>query len=165
MRVLVTIGSRHGGTWEIGETVADVLRRRGHQVTMRDPDDVASLDGIDAVVLGSAVYTAHWLPAPRDLADRLADELAERPVWLLSSGLATQPATAANSPHEIQALVARLGARGHRSFRGRLDRSVLTFAERAVIAGARARDGDHRDMAAVAAWADEVADAPTPAHA
>jgi len=72
---------------------------------------------------------------------------------------------AANSPHETRALVERIGARGHRSFRGRLDRSVLTFAERAVIAGARARDGDHRDMAAVAAWADEVADALTPAHA
>jgi len=165
MRVLVTIASRHGGTWGIGETVAGVLRQRGHDVTMREPEDVATLDDVDAVVLGSAVYTAHWLPAARDLADRLADDLAQRPVWLLSSGLATQPATAANSPHEIRELVERIGARGHRSFRGRLDRSVLTFAERAVIAGARARDGDHRDMEAVAAWAEEVADTLTPAHA
>ncbi|MGY4643167.1 flavodoxin domain-containing protein [Cellulomonas sp. URHB0016] len=164
MRVLVTIASRHGGTWGIGETVADVLRRRGHEVSMLEPDDVASLDGVDAVVLGSAVYTAHWLPAARELAERLGSELAERPVWLLSSGLATQPAAAANSPHEIQELVRRIGARGHRSFRGRLDRNALTFTERAVIAGARARDGDHRDMAAVAAWSQEVADALTPVH-
>ncbi|QGQ18851.1 protoporphyrinogen oxidase [Cellulomonas sp. JZ18] len=158
MRILMAVASRHRGTWEIGEVAADVLRARGHDVDQRAPEDVASLDGYDAVVLGSAVYTAHWLPAARDLARRCADGLRERPVWLFSSGLATQPANAANSPLEIQALRERVGARGHRSFRGRLDRAVLSFAERAIIAGGRAREGDHRDMAAVAAWAGEIAD-------
>lgn len=164
MRILVTIASRHGGTWGIGEVVAQTLRERGHDVTMTPPDDVTDLDDVDAVVLGSAVYVAHWMPAARDLADRLADELAARPVWLLSSGLATQPAASANSPHEIRALADRVGARGHRSFHGRLDRSVLSFTERATISAARAREGDHRDMAAVARWAGEIADALAPAH-
>lgn len=158
MDVLVAVASRHGGTWEIGEVVAEALRGRGHVVDVRAPEDVTTVAGYDAVVLGSAVYVAHWLPAARDLADRCADELGSRPVWLFSSGLATQPANSANSPHEIAALRDRLGACGHRSFRGRLDRAVLSFAERAVIAGGRAREGDHRDMAAVAAWGSEIAD-------
>ncbi|WP_136519378.1 MULTISPECIES: flavodoxin domain-containing protein [Cellulomonas] len=159
MRILMAVASRHHGTWEIGEVAADVLRRRGHEVDQRAPEDVASVDGYDAVVLGSAVYTAHWLPAARELARRCEDGLRARPVWLFSSGLATQPANAANSPLEIRALLDRLGARGHRSFRGRLDRAVLSFAERAIVAGGRAREGDHRDMAAVAAWAQDLADA------
>lgn len=159
MRILLAVASRHHGTWEIGEVVADVLRARGHEVEQRVPEDVGTVAGYDAVLLGSAVYSAHWLPAARELARRCAGELATRPVWLFSSGLATQPANAANSPLEIRALRERLGARGHRSFRGRLDRAVLSFAERAVVAGGRAREGDHRDMAAVAAWATEVADA------
>lgn len=159
MRILMVVASRHHGTWEIGEVAADVLRGRGHDVDQRAPEDVRSLEGYDAVVLGSAVYTAHWLPAARDLGRRCAEELRARPVWLFSSGLATQPANAANSPLEIQALRERVGARGHRSFRGRLDRAVLSFAERAIIAGGRAREGDHRDMAAVAQWADGIADA------
>ncbi|QCB93103.1 flavodoxin domain-containing protein [Cellulomonas shaoxiangyii] len=159
MRILLAVASRHHGTWEMGEVAADVLRTRGHEVVQRAPEDVEDLDGYDAVLLGSAVYTAHWLPAARELTHRCGEELLARPVWLFSSGLATQPANAANSPLEIRALCERIGARGHRSFRGRLDRAALSFAERAIIAGGRAREGDHRDMAAVAAWAGEVADA------
>ncbi|UZN01969.1 flavodoxin domain-containing protein [Cellulomonas sp. S1-8] len=159
MRILLAVASRHQGTWEIGEVAAARLRGRGHEVDLRAPEEVAGVTGYGAVLLGSAVYTAHWLPAARDLADRCADDLRGRLVWTFSSGLATQPANSANSPLEVAALCDRVGARGHRSFRGRLDRSVLSFTERAIIAGGRAREGDHRDMGAVAAWADEIADA------
>lgn len=158
MRVLVTVASRHGATWEIGECVAKVLSERGYAVEMAPPEDVTSLAGIDSVVVGSAVYLAHWMPTARDLVGRLGEQLAARRVWLFSSGLATQPASGANSPNEIQALRERLGAVGHRAFRGRLDRSLLSFTERAAIAGARAREGDHRDFAAVQRWAGQIAD-------
>ncbi len=158
MKVLVVVASRHGATWEIGEVVADAIASRGNLVDRSAPEDVTTIDGYDAVVLGSAVYLAHWMPAARDFADRFAEQLRAMPVWLFSSGLATQPAAAANSPQELMALRDRIGARGHRSFRGRLDRQALSFAERAAIAGARAREGDHRDLAAVRAWAIGVAD-------
>ncbi|HEY5554232.1 MAG TPA: flavodoxin domain-containing protein [Cellulomonas sp.] len=157
MRILVTVASRHGATKEIGTAIAAVLSAAGHSVDELDPTLVTGVSRYDAVVLGSAVYTAHWLPAARDLAVQFADELAARPVWLFSSGLATQPSALANSPHEILALRDRLGARGHRSFAGRLDRSVLAFTERSIIAGARAREGDHRDFGAIAAWAGQIA--------
>jgi menaquinone-dependent protoporphyrinogen oxidase len=158
MRVLVVVASRHGATWEIGEVVAEALASRGHLVEQRAPEDVESVDGYEAVVLGSAVYLAHWMASARDFADRFSEDLAGVPVWLFSSGLATQPAASANSPHELMALYKQIGARGHRAFRGRLDRALLTFAERAAIAGARAREGDHRDMGAVRAWAAGVGD-------
>lgn len=157
MRVLVAVASRHGGTREIGEQVAGTLAAAGHDVTTQDPAEVADLTAYDAVVLGSAVYQAHWLPEARDFADRLADDLVGRPVWLLSSGIATQPAAAANSPHEIRDLADRLYARGHRSFAGRLDPSVLSPAEYAVIVAAHAKVGDRRDMVAVRAWAQTIA--------
>lgn len=162
MDVLVAVASRHGATWEIGEAVAAVLRENGHRALVRAPEDVVDADEADAVVLGSAVYLGHWLPAARELAERLVDTLHGKPVWLFSSGLATQPAAAANSPHEIANLVEALDARGHRSFRGRLDLELLSFAERAHIAAGRARAGDHRDFAAVAAWATEIVAEVTP---
>ncbi|GEL95222.1 flavodoxin domain-containing protein [Cellulomonas composti] len=158
MRVLVSVASRHGGTWEIGECVAQVLTEHGYEVDLREPQDVVDATGYDALVLGSAVYVGHWLSAARELAERVEASRVPPVVWLFSSGLATQPAAAANSPHEISELVKHLGASGHRSFRGRLDRQVLTFAERATIAGARAREGDHRDFALIRAWAATVAD-------
>ena len=76
MDVLVAVASRHGGTWEIGEVLAEALRGRGHVIDVKAPEDVTTVAGYDAVVLGSAVYVAHWLPAARDLADRCADEAA-----------------------------------------------------------------------------------------
>jgi menaquinone-dependent protoporphyrinogen oxidase len=157
MRILVTVASRHGATAEIGSAVGAVLAEAGHVVHEVEPADVTDVTGYDAVVLGSAVYTAHWLPAAREMAARCADDLATRPVWLFSSGLATQPAASANSPHELLALMQRVGALGHRSFAGRLQRSELAFAERALIAGARAKEGDHRDFDAVRAWAQQIA--------
>lgn len=158
MRVLVTVASRHGATAEIGSAIAAVLVEAGHTVDEVAPEDVRDVTGYDAVVLGSAVYTAHWLPAARDLADRMSGQLAGRPVWLFSSGLATQPAASANSPHELRAVRDRISAVGHRAFAGRLQRSELAFAERALIAGARAKEGDHRDFDAIRAWAHEIAD-------
>ena len=159
MRVLVTVASRHGGTREIGARIAAELEARGLAVDVVDPDDVASIDGFDAVVLGSAVYSGHWLPSARQFAARFETELTGRPVWLLSSGLATAPAAAANSPAETQAMLVATGARGHRAFGGRLDVSTLDVDERAIVAGAQGKEGDHRDMAAVARWADQIADA------
>ncbi|CAM5781682.1 flavodoxin domain-containing protein [Cellulomonas persica] len=159
MKVLVAVASRHGGTWGIGECVAEVLRSRGHSVELREPEDLVDAQGYDALVLGSAVYTGHWLPAARALAERVEQGGNPPFVWLFSSGLATQPAAAANSPHELAALGASLRARGHRSFRGRLDIAALSFAERAIIAGARARAGDHRNFELVEQWAQSIADA------
>lgn len=158
MRVLVTVASRHGGTREIGSRIAAELRSRGHEAVLVAPERVGSLDGYAAVVLGSAVYSAHWLPAAREFARRFAADLSERPVWLFSSGLATAPAAAANSPAETRALIDAIRARGHRAFGGRLDRDVLNLTERAIIAAARSKEGDHRDMTAVVAWAGTIAD-------
>ena len=159
MKILVTVASRHGATKEIGTAIAAVLSAAGHSVDELDPTGVTGVTGYDAVVLGSAVYTAHWLPAAREFAAQFADDLATRPVWIFSSGLATQPSARANSPHEILALRDKLRARAHRNFAGRLDRSVLAFTERSIIAGARAREGDHRDFGAISAWAGQIATA------
>ncbi|HUX70272.1 MAG TPA: flavodoxin domain-containing protein [Cellulomonadaceae bacterium] len=157
MRVLVAVASRHGGTQEIGSVVADALRAAGHDVEEHDPADVALIEPFGAVVLGSAVYNGRWLPEARELAQRAATPLSRRPGWLFSSGLATLPASAANSPIEMRDLTERLAARGHRKFAGRLDRTVLSFAERTIIAAARGRDGDYRDLDAVRAWGDAIA--------
>lgn len=97
MRVLVTVASRHGGTREIGQAVAQVLRDAGHDVTEADPDEVRALDGYDAVVLGSSVYVGRLAAALRELVDRLAGALASLPVWLFWSGPVGTPPLPAGS--------------------------------------------------------------------
>ena len=122
MKVLVAVASRHGSTKEIGAAIAEVLQASGFDVELADPDDVDDLESLDAVVLGSAVYVGRWSASARAFVDRFAGRLAQRPVWLFSSGPGGDPPAPVGDPEEITAVLRRVGARGHRTFPGRLDR-------------------------------------------
>ncbi|MGY1625225.1 flavodoxin domain-containing protein [Geodermatophilus sp. SYSU D00965] len=165
VRVLVTAASRHGSTHEIAEELARVLTGRS---AAGNPDVVASAvpaehrpdpSAFDAVVLGSAVYAGRWQEAARDLATAHLTVLRGRPVWLFSSGPIGPPPFPPDAPHDAGTLTAMLGPRGHRVFPGRLDPSLLSFGERAVVTAMRAPVGDFRDWAAVRAWAGEIGSA------
>jgi hypothetical protein len=54
-------------------------------------------------------------------------------------------------------LIAATRPREHRVFAGRLDKSKLSFPERAVVLAFRAVEGDFRDWDAIAAWSSEIA--------
>lgn len=156
MHVLVAVASRHGSTREIADAVAEALRDAGHRVDVRDPDDVMDLDH-DAVVLGSSVYVGRWSASARAFVDRLAASYHDRPVWLFSSGPVGRSPVPADDPEEVPSLVVRLGARGHRTFAGRLDTGGLALAERAVVALLQSPSGDYRDWRAVRTWAEGIA--------
>ncbi|GIG36687.1 flavodoxin domain-containing protein [Cellulomonas pakistanensis] len=157
MRVLVTVASRHGGTREIGAEVAEVLRAAGHDVAEVEPDDVETLDGYDAVVLGSAVYVGRLAAALRDLVDRQGARLAARPTWLFWSGRVGEPPLPAGEPDDVRVVARRVGARDVVAFGGRLERDGLGLAERALVAMIEAQPGDFRDFDEVDAWAARVA--------
>jgi menaquinone-dependent protoporphyrinogen oxidase len=164
MQVLVAVASRHGATLGIGEAIAAAIRSEGHVVDLREVESVTALDGYDAVVLGSGVYAGRWLGAAREFIDRFDQALAERPVWLFSSGPLGDPPKPADDPVDVMALVERSGARGHRLFAGMLDRGRLGLAERAIVAVVRAPDGDFRAWPQIEAWAKEILTALEPAR-
>lgn len=56
------------------------------QIETRDASLVTSVEGYDAVVLGSAVYMGHWLELAVKFAETFVDELRRLPVWVFSSG-------------------------------------------------------------------------------
>lgn len=153
MKILLTAAGRHGATAEILDLIARVLRERGFHAEVRNPGSVVDLDGYDAVVLGSAVYYGSWLPAARDFAQRHFRTLRGMPVWLFSSGPVGDPLFPTGGPSGIPELLDLTGARGHRLFGGKLDRSGLGFVERALARVVRAADGDYRDPDAIEAWA------------
>jgi menaquinone-dependent protoporphyrinogen oxidase len=157
MKVLVAVASRHGSTWEIGEAIARVLEEDGFTVHLTDPDDVDTVLPYDAVVLGSSVYVGRWAASARSMVDRLAVELAARPLWLFSSGPVGRPAIPSGDPDEMPSLLTRLDARGHRTFGGALDPSGLALAERAVVALLQVDSGDFRSWPDIRAWAAHIA--------
>jgi menaquinone-dependent protoporphyrinogen oxidase len=160
MRVLVAVASRHGATAEIAEEVAKTLRGplQDAVVEVRTVEQVTSVDGYDAVVLGSAVYMGRWLRPARDLAMQHAAALAARPTWLFSSGPIGDPPKPEEDPVDAAEIIEATRARDHRVFAGKLDRAKLGFFERAVVLALRAPEGDFRDWAEIRAWAEGVAD-------
>jgi menaquinone-dependent protoporphyrinogen oxidase len=160
MKVLVTAASKYGATGEIAQAIGEVLREHGLDSTVSPPEEEATtVDGYDAVVLGSAVYAGHWLKPARELVDRSRDALAARPVWLFSSGPVGDPPKPEEDPVDAAGIVAATGAREHRVFAGKLVRRRLGFADKAIAVALRVPDGDFRDWTEIRRWAAGIADA------
>jgi menaquinone-dependent protoporphyrinogen oxidase len=158
MRILVTAASKHGATMEMASAIGRALTDAGLEVEVKPMHDLFGVAGWNAVVLGSAVYMGRWLPEATEFVERHSVELQARPVWLFSSGPVGSPdPKPEGDPTGIGELVATVGARGHRTFAGRLDRGQLGIGEKLVVSAVRAPDGDFRDWEALAAWAREIA--------
>ncbi|ADG75003.1 flavodoxin-like protein [Cellulomonas flavigena DSM 20109] len=157
MRVLVTVASRHGATREMGQEVAATLRAAGHEVDEVEPDEVEHVDPYDAVVMGSAAYVGRLALGLRDLVDRQAGQLRQRPTWLFWSGPVGDPPVPATVPDDVTEIARTTGARDVAVFPGRLDRAGLNISERALVALTRADTGDFRDLEEVRTWAQGVA--------
>ena len=69
MNVLVAVASKHGSSLEIGQVIESSLRSGGLNVDLRRLEDTPVLDGYDAAVLGSGVYSGHWMRAAREYVE------------------------------------------------------------------------------------------------
>ncbi len=159
MHILVSAASKHGATSGIADHIGTTLRNRGFAVTVEPPDKVGSLEGYGAVVLGSAVYAGHWMKSAKGLASRIGRSDASPRVWLFSSGPLGDPPQPDEEPVDVAKIVEVVGPVNHRLFAGRIDKSELSFGERAIMVAVRAEDGDFRDWNEIADWAGGIADA------
>lgn len=162
LKVLVSAATMHGSTEVIAEEIGHSLTEHGFDVTVAPPAQVRSAREYDAVVIGSAVYMGHWLAPAKDLAARLGDTAAGRPVWLFSSGPVGKPEgkmarAMAAEPAEVAQLRAATRARGHHIFPGRLDPKDLPALQRASTLLFPGLKGDFRDWGEVRQWADAIA--------
>lgn len=154
--ILVTFGSKHGGTEGIAAEIAAVLRTEGHDVQLRRASEVTDVSGYDGVVIGGGLYMLRWTREARRFVHRHARALRERPVWMFSSG----PLDASASEHvlpltsSVTRLLMKIGARGHATFGGRLPADVRGFPAAQM---ARSHAGDWRDWQQIRTWAKHVA--------
>ncbi|WP_228531082.1 MULTISPECIES: flavodoxin domain-containing protein [Myxococcaceae] len=157
MRILVAYGSERGGTEGIAQMVAEVLRLAGFAVDVRAASEVDALEGYGAVVLGGALYMGRWHRDARRFVLRHEAALRALPVWLFSSGPLDDSATRGEqlpAVPGVQKLLARIGARGHVTFGGRL----LPDAKGPIAhAMARQHAGDWRNPAFIQRWAASIA--------
>jgi len=159
MRVLVCTASRHGATAQIGDALAKALTDNGVPADARTPDQVADLQGYDALVLGSAVYMGSWLPSARQLVERISGQLSGRPVWLFSSGpVGERGSDSSKPPVDASQVITATAARDHRVFGGRIERAQLGIVHRTMMAAMHIADSDERDWDEIAAWGKHIAE-------
>ncbi len=166
MNVIVVYTSRYGSTRGIAEFIAEKLREHGVQAEARSVDAAPDVEGYDAVVIGSAVYMEHWMKEAAEFVRRNRTVLAERPVWLFSSGpLRLEPGTSPDDPElepkEIGEFRETIHPRGHRVFSGALDPDRLGLQHRLIrkLPAGRALlpEGDLRNWDEIEAWAGGIA--------
>jgi menaquinone-dependent protoporphyrinogen oxidase len=150
------------------------LSGRGFDVSVIPPEQVATIEEYDTVILGSAVYMGHWLDPAKEFAGRFSGEPASRHVWLFSSGPVGDPSKKmvqkmGEDPLDVAEILATAKAEEHRVFAGKLDRKNLKGAQRASLLLFRGLEGDFRIWGEIKAWASGIADAlstpsPIPPH-
>lgn len=158
MKVLVTAASKHGSTDEIAASIGECLSERGLEVQVSAVEQVDSIREYAAVIVGSAVYAGRWLEPAMDLVTNNIALLSSHPAWLFSSGPVGDPPKPATDPADVGEIMKLIGARGHRLFAGKIDKSKLGLAEKAIVAALRVPYGDFRDWTQIRQWALEIAD-------
>jgi menaquinone-dependent protoporphyrinogen oxidase len=161
-RILVAHASKHGSTAEIAEAVAATLRESDLEVDCVPAGEVRSLEGYDAVVLGSAVYMRRWRGDARHLLRRERRALSGMPFWVFSSGPVGDPADDDPKwlePARLMERAEELGVREHVVFGGRLS------PEHRMARTMPPEFHDRRDWDEIRTWARAVARALAPATA
>ncbi|WP_394437012.1 flavodoxin domain-containing protein [Streptomyces sp. SGAir0957] len=157
-RVLVAYGTKYGATGEIAHHIGDTLRKAGCIVDVTAAGEAGpDLSAYDALVIGGALYAGRWHRDARRLARRARTRIGARPVWLFSSGPLDDSAarrTIAPVPG-VRRLVARLDARDHITFGGRLDEHARGRMARMIVKSGKG--GDFRDFDQITAWAQTIA--------
>jgi menaquinone-dependent protoporphyrinogen oxidase len=158
MRVLVSWGSKRGGTEGIAQTIGAALRQNGIDAVLLPAREVRDIEGFDAAIIGGALYANRWHGEAARLVSSRIESLRRIPVWLFSSGPLDRSADSGGiAPcRTVAVLMDRLGACGHVTFGGRLAADAKGFPASAM---AKKQSGDWRNPTRIAAWAAEIAKA------
>ncbi|WP_369268756.1 flavodoxin domain-containing protein [Streptomyces sp. R11] len=155
--VLVAYGTTNGSTAQIAEAIADVLRKDGLTADALPARTMASVSSYDAVVVGGGLYAGRWHKDARRFVRRHGRALAERPLWLFSSGPLDPSASERDIPPVpgVQKVMTRLDAREHITFGGCLEEGAKGWVAGMILRSGKG--GDFRDFTAIEEWAGRVA--------
>jgi menaquinone-dependent protoporphyrinogen oxidase len=164
-RVLVAYATKHHSTAEIALAIAEEIRKFPQLVVdLELVEDVKNIAPYEVVVLGSAVYMGQWRDEAAYFLKKHEQELAQRSVWLFSSGPTGDgdPKTLLKGwvfPESLQPYADCVKPRDIALFHGRLEPDWLNLFEKAAIKFVGAQAGDSRDWNLVRNWAKGIAQA------
>ncbi|MGO8948217.1 MAG: flavodoxin domain-containing protein [Ktedonobacterales bacterium] len=159
--VLVAYATRYGSTQEVAEVVTATLREQGLGVDVKPIQEVHTLDGYLAVVLGAPLYMFHWHKDALHFLQRYREALSTRQVVIFAVGpLHDEAKEFQGAREQLDKELAKfpwLTPTVITIFGGKLDPTKLTFPHNLVPALKNMPPSDVRDWAAIKAWAGDLA--------
>lgn len=162
-KILVTCASKYGATAEIAKKIGAVLSQAGLQVDVLAVDGIRDLTSYEAVVLGSAIYVGKWQKEAAKFLQTNEKILADRPVWLFSSGPTgegdpVELVEGMRLPAALQPVADRIHPRDIAVFHGYINPDKLNFIEKwAIKSLVKKPFGDFRNWEVIISWATSIA--------
>lgn len=165
MTVLVAYASAFGSTREIAQHIASRMAVALGDVECRSVEEVGAVSRYEAVVVGSAIHNQAWLPTGLLFLNHQARELAKRPVWAFSVGMADalpkpfrRRGAALQQKRLAEVLAKEVPLRGCKIFSGVYEAGQMPAPLRMLFRLTGGRFGDLRDWVAVDDWTDQITD-------
>lgn len=163
MNILIAYASVHGSTAEIAAAIGSILRERGFNIHLKRAENIETIDDVQAVVIGTAIYNLAWLPAIEDMLMTHTDTLREIPVWIFSSGTLGEgdPKDLASHdllPEKLAPIIGDIRPCDVTIFGGKVDLRRLTKAEKEEFRELDLPKGDYRNWERISHWASKIAD-------
>ena len=156
--VLVTYASKYGATKEIAERIGEGLRQAALQVDVLPVERVLGVALYQAVITGSAVYIGKWMKSACQFLNDHKEELAQRTIWLFSSGPTGEGDPVAllegwRLPADPKPVIDRIQPRDIAIFHGSIDVARVNLIEKTAVKTLKKPFGDFRKWDAITSWA------------
>lgn len=159
-RILIAYASKDGATQRVAEYIGNTLDTTGVRAEVRAADEVVRVHPYDAVILGSRVYNALWLPEAAEFLESFQDELATKPLWLFSDDPTVggrQVQISRRLPRTLAALVKVTKPKDVALFSGSVNPDKLHLDDALTDRALRGELSGLRDLKAVEVWASTIA--------
>ena len=158
-KVLVTYATKCGSTSEVAQRIAEVLCEGGITADVRPVKDVTSLEGYQAVVIGSAIRMGAWLPEATKFVQTHQTALIHMPTAYFFLGAFIRnrtPETQAQADAYLTPVRAFVEPVRIGQFAGKMDFKKLSWIDRQITKMVKGVEGDFRDWDAITAWAADL---------
>lgn len=159
-KILVAYATRAGSTAEVADVIGKKLAQSGVAVDVKPLRNVQTLNGYQAVVLGSAIRRGAVLPELTDFVKTYKDELSKIPTayfivcMIVREDIEKNRKTAASYLDPLRAEVVPVDTG---IFAGKLDYSKLGFIDAIIIKYfIGTPEGDLRDWQKINNWAENL---------